>query len=141
MNQREAVFVDSFIAPVERARASRVLTRRHGDRKARSKFKRWIAGPVAIEASFARELPSSITPSEILGLMAEGQPASWWIISTTGTDATEVASSDAIGALFDGVGPVILCDESGTVAFYGTEHPPGRRYILKRPLPASDLTD
>ncbi len=74
-----------------------------------------------------------MTPSDVLALVGDNRPSSWWIISTTNSDSTEGTSEAAIAELFDGGGPVVLCDESGAVAMYGTEYPPGIRYLLKRP--------
>ena len=131
MNSREMAFVNAFITPAGRGRASRVLERRNVDRKARAKFHRWLVGPIAIEPARTTELRSNVTPAELLSLIGTDGPTAWRIISTTSSDATEVPSEVAIGDLFDGVGPVILCDESGTMALYGTEHPPGARYLLR----------
>lgn len=134
MNQRELAFVDAFIAPAGRDKALQTLKRRNVDKKARSKFHWWLSEHVMLDRTLVTELPSSVTPTGLLAIMGNDARASWWVISTTTTDATEVTSEAAIGELLKGVGPVVLCDESGTIAFFGTEYPPGIRYLLRRSI-------
>ncbi len=55
MNPREMAFVDAFIAPTARENAVRALKRRTVDRKARSKFHRWLADQIVMEPAFATD--------------------------------------------------------------------------------------